>query len=225
MKKIIALILAVIMMFSMTSVSYAADTAVGTETSATTTIDNYMNYLEEKLEDDGTNFFVKIVIRVVIIFVFIGFIDVEDFDDWFENTAPDIDTDTDNDNTTEDNNSNNDWVDGTEVKLHHSQALPYTQNGITITDIKITKEHYNNIAEGDNLRNYKYNVFIEGKSEKNISDLNPTLSFDNSDISYRLSRSLFFNDYNFTINDEGDFTLTDVIYSNYDFNYFIISNV
>ncbi len=188
MKKIIALILAVIMMFSMTSVSYAADTAVGTETSVST-IDNYMDYLEEKLEDDGTNFFVKIVIRVVIIFVFIGFIDVEDFDDWFENTTPDIDTDTDNDNTTEDNNSNNDWVDGTEVKLHHSQALPYTQNGITITDIKITKEHYNNYWF-NNYFLYKYTITVEGFVEETSDpeDENPwvefNINFDNDFTTY-----------------------------------------
>lgn len=179
MKKIIALILAVIMMFSMTSVSYAADATVLAETSSTATIDNYMDYLETKLESG--NIFVKLIARLVIFGVMLGLIKVEDFEAWFDNTAPDTDTDTgvDNDKPVVDDNTSTDWEDGTEVKLHPSQKLPYTQNGVTITDIKVTKEHYNNIPnEYDSYYLYKYNITVEGYIDEsfNLEDGRPSLS-------------------------------------------------
>ena len=166
MKKIIALILTVIMMFSMTSVSYATDTATGAETSVNT-IDNYMDYLEEKLE--GENFFVKLIARLVIIGVMLGFIKIEDFEAWFDNTAPDTDTDTDTDididkPTVDDSNTNTDWEDGTELTLHHAQSLPYTQAGVTINSIKITKEHCDELNSDNVICKYKYNITIEGNA-------------------------------------------------------------
>lgn len=185
MKKIIALFLAVIMMFSMTSVSYAADTTVGTETSSTTTIDNYMDYLETKLE--GENFFVQLIARLVIIGVMLGFIKIEDFEAWFDNTAPDTDTEVDNDEpTADDNNTNTDWEDGAEVKLHHSQSLPFISNGATITDIKVVKEHYNNYYSNSYYL-YKYTITTEATSD--YEDFG-ALSFEGSSNSH----TFFFSD-------------------------------
>lgn len=169
MKKIIALFLAVIMMFSMTSVSYAANTTVGTETSATTTIDNYMDYLETKLED--SNIFIKLIARLVIIGVMLGIIKVEDFEAWFDNTTPDTDTDTevDNDKPAVDDNTSTDWEDGAELNLYNKEDLPLydiNKTGASITKIKITKERYNeyknNYLGRPVKQNYRYKIVLEG---------------------------------------------------------------
>lgn len=190
MKKIIALILAVIMVFSMTSVSYAADTTVGTETSVST-IDNYMDYLERKLE--GENFFVQLIARLVIIGVMLGFIKIEDFEAWFDNTAPDTDTDNGDDNTTEDNNTNIDWEDGTELNLYSKQSLPYTDEntGITFDKIFIIKEHYDDMYNGKYYK-YKYTLYFEGNSN-----------------GYNISRDVWYNFYTFSTNpnisEQGEF--------------------
>ena len=221
MKKIIALFLAVIMMFSMTSVSYAANTTVGTETSATTTIDNYMDYLETKLED--SNIFIKLIARLVIIGVMLGIIKVEDFEAWFDNTTPDTDTDTevDDDKPTLDDNTSTDWEDGAEVKLHSSQTLPYTKNGVTITDIKMTKEHYNNDYYGSYYL-YKYNVTIEGfvESDSAPEGENPFVgvhfSFDNHSGAFGTE---------FEAEEDGTFTKTYSGYSQNDCNTFVIYSV
>ena len=181
MKKIIAFILSVIMMFSMTSVSYAADTASGPE-ATTTTIDNYMDYLEEKLE--GENFFVKLIARLVIVGVMLGFIKIEDFDAWFDNTAPDTDNDVEGDKPTQDDSANADWEDGTELKLHPSQSLPYTENGVTITDIKITKEHCDELRENyygrPVVQKYRYKITVKGIVEnytEQVTDGNISSSY------------------------------------------------
>lgn len=220
MKKIVALILAVIMMFSMTSVSYAADKTVGTETSVNT-IDNYMDYLEEKLE--GENFFVQLIARLVIIGVMLGFIKVEDFEAWFDNTAPDTDTDAevDNDKPTEDNNTNSDWEDGTEVTLHHAQALPYTEDGVTITDIKVTKEHYDGL-ENNRIVNCKYNIEIYGKCPdyKEGDELYISLSLEKTHYGFSITS---FHNNNFEIYDDGTFVLKDIHYSAYDSSRFTIT--
>ena len=219
MKKIIALILAVIMMFSITSVSYATDTTVGAETSTTTTIDNYMDYLETKLE--GENFFVQLIARLVIIGVMLGFIKIEDFEAWFDNTAPDTDAGTDSDKPTEDNNTNSDWEDGTEVTLHHAQALPYTGYGVTITDIKVTKEHFDGLDENNNIINCKYNFEIHGNCPE----------YKDSDyiyIAFKLEKACFTSTLtsgrsdNFEISEDGAFVWKDTSYSECDSSRFSI---
>lgn len=216
MKKIIALFLAVIMMFSMTSVSYAADTTVGTETSVNT-IDNYMDYLEEKLE--GENFFVQLIARLVIIGVMLGFIKVEDFEAWFDNTAPDTDTDAevDNDKPTEDNNTNTDWEDGTEVTLHHAQALPYTEGDVTITDVKVTKEHYDGLDKYNSIVNCKYNFEIHGKCSEYIDGDFIDIDINLEKAHYILSiASIGENSKFFEISDDGTFVCKFTHYSAYD---------
>lgn len=224
MKKIIALILAVIMMFSMTSVSYATDTTVGTETSATTTIDNYMDYLETKLE--GENFFVQLIARLVIIGVMLGFIKIEDFEAWFDNTAPDTDTEVDNDEpTADDNNTNTDWEDGTEVTLHHAQALPYTEGDVTITDVKVTKEHCDVLNEYNKIVTYKYNFEIRGKYSdyKESSYLYLEFVLEKSPYSYGFSTYGERDCFEFA--DDGTFVFRATKYSEYDSSRFTFTDI
>lgn len=207
MKKIIAFILSVIMMFSITSVSYAADTASGAE-ATTTTIDNYMDYLEEKLE--GENFFVKLIARLVIVGVMLGFIKIEDFDAWFDNTAPDTDNDVEGDKPTQDDSTNADWEDGTELKLHHAQSLPYTENGVTITNIKITKEHCDELS-GNIICKYKYNLIIEGIAPDYIegTEMSIFIAFENQHgfVPGFYSEGRYANG-EFTIDENGNFIMT-----------------
>lgn len=210
MKKIIALLLSLIMMFSMTSVSYATDGVISTESSVTT-IDNYMDYLETKLEDE--NFFIRLIARLVIIGVMLGFIKVEDFEDWFENTSPETDSDT----------SSPDWEDGTEVMLHQDQSLPYTKRGVTITDIKITKEHYDGISESGGIVTCKYNIEIYG-SCPNYDDkksLFVQLLLEKAHYSFTLSNT----EHDFKIYDNGTFVLKGAHFSSYDSNRFAIRDV
>lgn len=230
MKKVIALVLAIIMMFSMTSVSYAVDNTVSTQTlsvvaaneNSVSKIDNYMDYLEAKLDDQNTNFFVKIIVRLVIIGVMLGIINVKDFDEWFENTAPDTDTDNSGSNPPTDSSTNKDWEDGTELTLHPAQSLPYTQNGVTITNIKITKEHHDGLDSNNRICNYKYNVEIEGT----ISDYDKNSEFG-FDISLHLENSPYtyglIGDY--IINEDGSFTFTGFQLTEYDSDRFSIVNV
>lgn len=187
MKKVIALILAIIMMFSMTSVSYAVDNTVTTQTSSVVAtnensvskIDNYMDYLEAKLDDRNTNFFVKIIVKLVIIGVMLGIINVKDFDEWFENTAPDTDTDNSGSNPPTDSSTDKDWEDGTELKLYRGQSLPYTKGRVTITEIKITKEHYNgywvNYAGREVAQKYRYTITIKGNMPVPIEKYHSTI--------------------------------------------------
>ena len=79
MKKLLAVILAIVMMFSMTSVSFANETSTVVEPE--NTIDNYVNYLEDKLEDTETNIFVKVLAKIVLVFIHFGFIKAEDFEE------------------------------------------------------------------------------------------------------------------------------------------------
>ena len=213
MKRVIALVLAIIMMFSMTSVSYAVDNTVTTQTASVVAtnensvskIDNYMDYLEAKLDDQNTNFFVKIIVRLVIIGVMLGIINVKDFDEWFENTAPDTDTDNSGSNPPTDSSTDKDWEDGTELTLHSSQSLPYTRNGTTITDIKVIKEHYNDYYQHGNYYLYKYTITIEASSEDGYA----LLGFDGGSYSHSINLS----------------ENTGFIYSNGDFDVFFIENI
>lgn len=172
MKKLLAVILAIVMMFSMTSVSFANETSAVDE--PTNTIDNYVDYLEEKLNDTETNIFVKLLVKIVLVFIHFGFIKPDDFEDWFENTVPETE-----ENSTEEKNDSDtpDWEDGTELTLYHTQSLPYAKNGITITDIKITKEHYNGLRN-DIPQMYKYVLEAEGFIDNYNSEYPPYYEID-----------------------------------------------
>lgn len=210
MKKIIALLLSLVMMFSMTSVSYATDSAVSTQSSVMT-IDNYMDYLETKLE--GENFFIRLIARLVIIGVMLGFIKVEDFEDWFENTSPKTDNDS----------MSSDWEDGAEVMLHQAQSLPYTEYGVTITNIKITKEHYDGISEYAGIVTCKYDIEIYGSCPDydNEKNLYISLILENAHYGFGLSNY----EHDFEIYDDGTFILTGTHCSSYDSNRFVIDGI
>lgn len=178
MKKIIAIVLAVIMMFSVTAAPHAVGTDASTA-SPTLTFSNYRDYLEPILE--GENFFVQLIARLVIIGVLLGIVDEDYFNRLFDDTTPDnntsTDTDTgadsdtgaDTDNNTPDINDDNtstDWEDGTELMLHPSQSLPIADPDGTITSLKVTKEHYDGLWENNYGRPvpqmYRYKIEIEG---------------------------------------------------------------
>ena len=196
----------------MTSVSYAVDNTVTTQTSSVVAtnedsvskIDNYMDYLEAKLDDRNTNFFVKIIVKLVIIGVMLGIINVKDFDEWFENTAPDTDADNSGSNPPTDSSTDKDWEDGTELTLHSSQSLPYTRNGTTITDIKVIKEHYNDYQD-ERYYLYKYTVTIEASSEDGWA----VVGFDGGSSMHLISLS----------------ENTDFIYSDGDYDVFLIKDI
>ncbi len=216
MKKLLALFLVIVMMFSMTSVSYASNT----ETSSTK-IETYMSYLEEKL--DTGNLFVRFVAKIVIFGIMLGFIKVEDFEDWFDNMSPDTDTNIDNTNKS-------DWEDGTELTLFHTQSLPYTksfdyyENDITIKDITITKEHYNN-TYSNMIFNYKYYITINGSSSKKLQEHESVLV----NIHFQ-GETHFIPGFNgsserqgsFTVYENNDFTITGIYYSDCDADYYTI---
>ena len=75
--------LVIVMLFSTSSVSFASEISV---TEATNTTEDYTDYLENRINDTETNIFVKILVKIVLIFIRIGFIDAEDFLNWFEKT-------------------------------------------------------------------------------------------------------------------------------------------
>ena len=214
----------------MTSVSYAVDDTVSTQTSSVAAnensvskIENYMDYLEAKLDDQNTNFFVKIIVRLVIVGVMLGIINVKDFDEWFENTAPDTDTDNSGSNPPTDSSTNKDWEDGTELTLHPAQSLPYTQNGVTITNIKITKEHHDGLDSNNRICNYKYNVEIEGtipNYNKN-SYFGISLFLENGRFGYLLAESRG----GYIINEDGSFIYTGFLLTEFDSDRFSITDV
>ena len=212
MKKLLAVILAIVMMFSMTSVSFANETAETGETVAT--IDNYVDYLEDKLEDTETNIFVKMLVKIVLVFIHFGFIKPEDFEDWFENTVPETE-----ENSTEEKNDSDtpDWEDGTELELYYPQSLPYTERGVTFTDIKVTKEHCNELI-GYKVYTYKYTATFKGNSiyhEKAAGRFYIHLE-DADAISYEGSIWCF--------DENGDFIFTETLYSRDDADRFALAD-
>ena len=245
MKKIIAILLAFIMMFSMSSATYAVDNTVAKQISSVTvdegksasSIDNYIDYLEAKLNDNNTNFFVRIIVRLVIIGVMLGIIKPKDFDEWFENNVPDADTDKGSDNTTEeDNNTSTNWEDGTELKLYTGRSFPYTQDGITIKNMKVTKEHYNgyrvNPYGREIAQKYRYAINMEGSIQIDkinclyyldfelFSDSKPAGGGHDFCVETRNSCDI---DSTFTIDDNGNFVFVAYqynIFEDYD-SYFI----
>ena len=158
MKKLSAVILAIIMMFSMSTVSFANGISTIEETNS---IDNYVDYLEDKIEDPETNIFVKMLVKIVLVFVHFGFIKAEDFQDWFENNAPE-DKEV---NSTNKPDISDKWEDGTELKPYSSQSFPYSKSctkfEITISDINIIKEHYED-SRNNFPQKYKYIIKAEG---------------------------------------------------------------
>ena len=152
MKKLVSLVLVVIMLFSVTSMCYAAD-------SIAITAENYTDYLEEKY--DESNIFTKLIIRLIVIGLKFGLLDINILNDWFDD-AP-----------------NNDEKlppaqnDKKELALHNSQTLPITFDnyGLTIKDINITREFYSDIRNVDGysqVQKYRYLVKIKG-------NINPVL--------------------------------------------------
>ena len=196
MKKLLAMFLAIVMIFSMSSVSFANETATVEETN---TIDNYVDYLEDKLEDTETNIFVKMLVKIVLVFIHFGFIKPEDFEDWFENT-------------------NSDWEDGTELELYYPQSLPYTERGVTFTDIKVTKEHCNELI-GYKEYTYKYTVTIKGSSiysEQACADFSVYLE-DASYYKNSLDPLCYFDK-------NGDFVFTKTLFSRDDADRFALTD-
>ncbi|MBQ1994889.1 MAG: hypothetical protein II237_01705 [Clostridia bacterium] len=160
MKKIIALLLSVIMIFSMTSTAHVVAITTEEKTS-NVSIDTYMDYLESKLND--SNLFVRFIAQFMIIGIKLKLIDEDDLKGWFDIKSPDVNDDNNDINDNPDVSLDNDFVDGEEVKLYDKQSFPFVMNGITITNITITKEDYNDINEQNGYYNpYKYLVKIEG---------------------------------------------------------------
>ncbi len=120
------------------------------------------------------------------------------------------------------NSSSADLEDGTELTQHPAQLLPYTKNDKTITSVKITKEHNDELID-NSIKNFKYNVSLEGIFTNEPYSLYVTFSFDKGDILLSLNPGL--ESYNFTVDDNGHFTLTGSLYSNFDYEYFAINNL
>ncbi len=161
MKKLLAVVLAIVMMFSMSSVSFANETVTVEETN---TIDNYVDYLEDKLENTETNIFVKMLVRIVLVFVHFGFIKAEDFQDWFDNTAPeDKEENTTTGNTGNKPDTSDEWEDGTELELYHVQSLPIVDESgeAIITDISVSKHHVDKEIAGT-IHRYTYVIHLKG---------------------------------------------------------------
>jgi len=216
MKKLLAVILAIVMMFSMTSVSFAneASTVVEPEN----TIDNYVDYLEAKLNDAETNIFVKMLVKIVLVFIHFGFIKPEDFQDWFENTAPEDKEENTTDNTTNKPDTSDEWEDGTELELYYPQSLPYTERGVTFTDIKVTKERCNELI-GYIVYTYKYTVTIKGSStysEQACADF--SVHLEDADYYSNSLNPLCYFDKN------GDFVFTDTLFSRDDADRFALAD-
>lgn len=155
MKKLIAMFLVVVMMFSMTTIAYAKDADTQGQTTS-----SYMDYLEEKAENG--NFFIRFIVKLVIVGVKLGWIKAEDLKGWFENDEPQND-DSPGDVTVPP------LVDEeqegiVELKLHHSQSLPYTSNGITITNVKVLRED-DGYYKDDNYFIYRYSIIYEADGE------------------------------------------------------------
>lgn len=231
MKKLLAVILAIVMMFSMTSVSFANEISTVKETN---TIDNYVDYLEEKIEDTETNIFVKVLAKIVLVFIHFGFIKAEDFEDWFNNTAPENKEENTTDNTTNKPDTSDEWEDGTELKLYEGQTLPVSnKNGIiAINNISVTKEHFDESRNGI-LQKYKYII----KAEGHIDNYDDMLGYSFS-IRYFSDYTNEFKGYTlrennsltspinstFIIDDNGDFVYYCEQYMLYnDYDYFFIS--
>ena len=146
-KKVLSLLLAIIMMFSITSVSYAATPA---NDSSATTLSDYIDQLQEKVKNE--NIFVRIISKVIILCVNLGFMQIEDFEEWVDRFAPITD--------------NNNTEDITELKLDSSQSLPYTEGNITIKNMKIIKEDYDGTYINKHGRpvktTYRHKIIIDG---------------------------------------------------------------
>ena len=224
MKKIISLVLVVIMLFPMTSVSFAAEATGNTASSVIITTDDYLDHLESKLESE--NFFIRIISRLVIIGIVLGFIDVQDLEDWFNITVPDNGSNNDDDTTEGDKNTNAGWEDGTEVTLHPEQSFPYTKKDITVTDIKITKEHCDSISSSG-IATCKYNIEIQGNCPGYVDApwsqlLYVVIRFENDPTEYKFSYDD--SDSGFTYKGQGNFEFKCTRYSSYDSNRFMIAN-
>ena len=213
MKKIIALLLSVIMVFSMTSTTHAVAITTEEKTS-NVSIDTYMDYLESKLND--SNLFVRFIAQFMIIGIKLKLIDEDDLKGWFDIKSPDVNDDNNDINDNPDISLDNDFIDGEEVKLYEKQTFPYVQNGITITNITITKEHCDMLINGD-YNPYRSIVKIEGKTT-DFKKVYISLNYDGLNGTHGYDIPL---DY---IDEQGNFSYTYIqynIYKNID-TYYIV---
>lgn len=154
MKKIISILLIVSMLFSLSS------TALSAEDKSITT-ENYAEIINEKVKNE--NFFIKFIAKLIIIGVKLRLISISQLENWLYLSTPETN-----------NTSNNDWDDGTKLRLFPEQSLPFTKtityydNDVTIEDILITKERYNRMHQNI-IYNYKYNITISGSTTKTIA--------------------------------------------------------
>lgn len=156
MKKIISMILIISLLFSLTSVALSAyDTII--------THKNYAEIIDEKVKNE--NFFVKFIAKLVILGVKMRFISIDKLNEWYN--LPSSETEPLPTVPPELPTLEEEPISDNVLKLHSSQSLPYTSNGITITDIKVTKEIFEGVREVDGItqvQKYKYNVQITGKA-------------------------------------------------------------
>lgn len=133
--------------------------------------------------------------------------------------------------------NNNNWVDGTEVKLYEKQTLPYiipcnssdSDHKLTINNITIKKYHYDDFYNGRFSR-FKFIFDIKGELPQNKNpnysyylDLKMISNNNNTICTYELP-FINFDIYNYT-EDNGKFTLHTELYNiDYDADKFYIES-